>query len=1038
MNFPSTTRITGNRWIAFPCVALAMFGVLLLSSAVSAEVATTASDTGKLQTAPPKSEYRSTRIWAPYDGMTPRVPPQPDYFAVPFMPVSEVGSDGSMKIAGDNQTASIYYSAADATVVEIAANALRDDISRVTGLLPKVSTAAPAATTAILIGTVGESALIDGLAEAEKIDVSAIKGKWEAYTAAVVENPLPGVTRALVIAGSDRRGTAFGVFGLSESMGVSPWYFWGDAPVAKKSALHIAGSHTQSSPGVKYRGIFLNDEDWGFQPWAAKTFEPEVGNIGPKTYATVFELLLRLHANMIWPAMHEFPVESTPFYKNPQNKIVADNYAIVISTSHHEPMLRNSHEYDEDILGPYNYWTNRTKIYNFWEKRVAETAQYENIYTMGLRGRADAGMLAPAGATDEEKAAKIQNEIIPDQRQMIAKHVHADPSEIPQIFIPYKETLVQYQAGLQLPDDVTIVWPDDNHGYIRQLSTPAENARSGGSGVYYHLSYWGVPHSYLWLYSTPPGITRSEMMKAWDFDAHKMWLVNIGDIKPHEIGTEFFLRLARNPEAFRDFDQQAYFTQWASRTFGPKHADAIAAVLDEYFRLNIVKRPEHLNRSSSGFSLTSNGDEAQQRLDDFAAMTAAAEVIYAKLPKEQQPAFYEMILYPARGSNLVNRRVLLAERSRLWAKQERTATAALAAEAQAAHDALFAETQFYNKVNADGKWNHMISPMSVSELPGWAHDTQSPWVMPSTGDYTPPADAALGVAVEGSAAPLEAGSPGELPIFNRHTDPSYFIDVFNRGMESMTWTAAASDPWILLSRTSGDADARIMVSIDWNNMPRGHAAPGTVTITGADTERTVQLHVFHPRDLDLEALPNAVEDKGVVAIEAENFAERHDRTDGTGWRKLDKAAASGDGMTIQPVTAGSIDPAKLPADSPSLTYRFHAFHTGPVKILTQCLPTHRITSEHPGVRYAISLNGDTPRIMDINAAEYSDAWNTNTLRAAAIGVSEHEIANPGLQTIRVWMVDAGVVLDKLTIEIASGTSEAEDLSEHDPNKPAVR
>ncbi|MDI6402856.1 glycosyl hydrolase 115 family protein, partial [Balneolaceae bacterium ANBcel3] len=745
--------------------------------------------------------------------MTPTISDQPDYFAAPFMPVLESPKNGAMTIAANGRVASIYYSAEDANVVGVAAGALRKDIQRVTGLQPELDTGVPQASTAILIGTIGQSPLINGLIEAGKIDVSEINGKWEAYTAAVVNNPLPGVEKGLVIAGSDRRGTAFGVFALSESMGVSPWHFWGNVPVPEKSALYIAGSHTQPSPGIKYRGIFINDEDWGFQPWAANTFEPEVGNIGPKTYATVFELLLRLHGNVIWPAMHEFPVKSTPFYEIPENKVVADNYAIIISTSHHEPMLTNSHEYDEDIQGPYNYWTNRERIYNFWENRVKETAQYENIYTIGMRGRTDAGMLAPKGTTEEEKAAKIQNVIIPDQRQMLADHVHPDPSEIPQIFIPYKETLVQYQSGLELPEDVTIVWPDDNHGYIRQLSTPDENLRSGGSGVYYHLQYWGVPRSYLWFHSTPLGMTQSEMMKAWDFDAHKIWINNIGDIKPYEIGTDFFMRLARNPEAYRNFDQREYFTQWAEHIFGDAHADAIAEVLERYFRLNIVKRPEHLDLIDSGFSHVTNGDEAQQRLEAFVALTESANSIYEQLPESHKSAFYEMVLYSVRTTSLINQKVLLAERSRLWADQNRAATASLAKQARAAYEKSFEEVRFYNEENADGKWNYMVSPMPLSELPQWAHDTQRAWVMPDVGEYTPASEMRLGVAIEGSAEPIEENSAGELPTFNRPADASYFIDVFNQGEGALNWTAETSDAWIKLTQTRAEGDARIWVSI---------------------------------------------------------------------------------------------------------------------------------------------------------------------------------------------------------------------------------
>lgn len=954
------------------------------------------------------------------------------YFATPFLAVSEISPADGFPVAADGRAAPIHYSAADATVVRIAAEALRDDVERVTDLVPEVSTAAPAAgSTPILVGTLGASSLIDGLVSAGKLDVSEVQGHWEAYLAAVVTDPMPGVVRALVIAGADRRGTAFGVFALSEAMGVSPWHFWGDVPTARKSAVHVAaGLHVQPSPAVKYRGIFLNDEDWGLQPWAAKTFEPEVGNIGPKTYATIFELLLRLHANVIWPAMHEFPVETTPFYLVPGNKETADAYAIVISTSHHEPMLTNSHEYDTSVLGPYNYWTNRDTIYNFWEQRVIDTAGYENIYTLGMRGRDDSGMLAPSGTTNQQKAAKIQNEIIPDQRQMIADHVNPNPSQVPQIFIPYKETLVQYQSGLQLPDDVTIVWPDDNHGYIRQLSTAAERARSGGSGVYYHLSYWGVPRSYLWFCTTPPGMTRSEMMKAWDFDARRYWLVNVGDLKPHEIGTDFFLRLARDPEAFRDFDQHAYLTEWAARSFGPLHATAIADVLEEYYSLNIAVRPEHLNRSSSGFDFTGvggRGDDAQARLDRFAALRASAEAIHDQLSGETKSSFYSLVLFSVRASHQVNQKVLLAERSRLWATQGRAATGALADAALAADAALKQELAFYNLVNAGGKWNFMFNPMAASQLPGWAQETQSPFYMSAVGSLTPPASAGLGVVVEGSASPLAEGETGVLPTFERAADSRHFIDVFNTGSTELMWTAMPSESWVLLSQSAGTADARLQVSVDWTRAPRAHSLPATVTIRGAGATRVVQLKVFNPLGLDLAALPTATEENGRLTIAAADYTTRRDAPDGTGWRVVPQATAGGDGMSIEPVTVASIDPGSINADTPSLTYEFHAFRPGSVVLTVKCLPTHRITSEHAGLRYAISLNGDTPRIIDVHANEYTSAWNANVIRAYSAGISRHRIAAPGRQTVTIHMIDPGVVLDRIELQIRPGTFEAETL-----------
>jgi hypothetical protein len=363
--------------------------------------------------------------------------------------------------------------------------------------------------------------------------------------------------------------------------------------------------------------------------------------------------------------------------------------------------------------------------------------------------------------------------------------------------------------------------------------------------------------------------------------------------------------------------------------------------------------------------------------------------------------------------------VLLAEHSRLWAAQGRAATTNLALAAQAAQNAIFAETAFYNQTNANGKWNRTMTVTTTGEA-------KRPYLMPTLGSYAAPAIAGLGVAVEGSAAPLGTNA-GVLPAFNRAANEPQFIDVFNTGTGAMSWTAQSSVPWITLTQTNGNADARIWVGIDWANAPRGYAVPGTITIRGAGATNTVIVRAFYPLSLNLATLPAAVENNGVVTIEAENFTSRQDGTNGVGWRKLVRAVASCDGMTILPVTAATIDPAAISGSTPSLTYQFHTFSSGAATIQVGCLPTHKITSDHVGCRYAISLNGDAPQIVDINADEFTGTWSANVLRATAHGRTGHTIANAGLQTVKVWMIDPGVVLDKLTVTINSGVFEAEHL-----------
>jgi hypothetical protein len=536
-----------------------------------------------------------------------------------------------------------------------------------------------------LVGTIGQSRDLDRLVSLGKLDVSDIKGAWERYKIEVVTNPFVGVAKALVIAGSDRRGTAYGVFTLSEAIGVSPWVWWADVTPQRRETLALnIKPITSQTPSVKYRGFFINDEDWGIHPWAAKTFEPEVGDIGPKTYARVCELLLRLKANYLWPAMHPC---TRAFNLYPQNKIVADSYAVVMGSSHCEQMLRNNvTEYDEEKLGPWDYDKNRTNILTYWQQRLEENGKFENVYTIGMRGIHDGAM--PGGGSTSQKVARLQR-VIDDQRELVAKILNPDPSKVPQIFCPYKEVLTLYQHGLKVPDDVTLVWPDDNHGYIRQLSNPEEQKRIGGSGVYYHISYYGAPEDYLWLDTTPPALIWEEMRKAYANGASNVWILNVGDIKPGEIGTEFFLRLAWDVNRWNENAQLSYLMQWSGRNFGHARGAEIASALDEYYNLNGPCKPEHLHLAH----FTTNYAEIDHRLQQFAALVNKVDAIYNALPREKKDAFYELVVYPVRGSALANQMHLSSSPE----------------QSLKAYEQLQVETTTYNEQVAGGKWRLMMS-----------------------------------------------------------------------------------------------------------------------------------------------------------------------------------------------------------------------------------------------------------------------------------------------------------------------------------------
>jgi Glycosyl hydrolase family 115/Gylcosyl hydrolase family 115 C-terminal domain len=629
---------------------------------------------------------------------------------------------GDFPLVQSSHAAEFVIGASDFRVVSIAVNDLAVDVERVSGRKPAVhTTTAGVAGPIVLIGTLGRAPAIDALVAAGRLDVAALRGAWETFLIATVINPLPGAKSGLVIVGSDRRGTAFGVYELSQAIGVSPWYWWADVAPAHRDALFVAaGTHRLGPPSVKYRGIFINDEDWGLQPWAAQTFEPEHGGIGPKTYAKVFELLLRLKANTLWPAMHAC---TKPFNSFPENAALADDYAIVMGSSHAEPMLRNNvSEWPHDRAADYNYVTNRDGVRKYWEERVAANGRYENIYTVGMRGIHDSNMQGPK--TDAERI-QVLEQVFADQRAMLARHVRPDLEHVPQMFCAYKEVLDLYRQGLKVPDDVTIVWPDDNFGYVRSFASAEERKRSGGFGVYYHLSYLGAPLSYLWLCTTPPALVWEEMSKAYDQGAQRIWIVNVGDIKPAEIGTEFFLQMAWDINRWRRDNLPDYLAEWAGREFGAAHAREIAAIMADYYRLNYQRKPEHLqwwmpNEKPRPSPLTA--EEVQQRLRAFAQLRDRAAKVRTALPAEERDAFFETVLYPVNGTALANERYFAGERVAV------SGLAGAADEARAADARLKDETRIFSEQIAGGKWRGFIRVEPADD--DWRSIRLAPWKIP--------------------------------------------------------------------------------------------------------------------------------------------------------------------------------------------------------------------------------------------------------------------------------------------------------------------
>lgn len=612
----------------------------------------------------------------------------------------------SFSLFTSSSVAAICIDEQDAKVVSIAANAFANDVQLISGKQMQVLNQIPSKGLVVVAGTIGQSKLIDELIKSKKLNVNPIKNGWERFIIQVVDNKL-------LIAGSDRRGTAFGIFHLSRLMGVSPFVWWADAVPKRKDQLFISGSYTSSAPSVQYRGIFINDEDWGLQPWAAKNIDTEIKDIGPKTYAKVFELLLRLKANYIWPAMHPC---TKAFYYYKDNPKVADDYAIVVGGSHCEPMLRNNvfewaenyeHEYGTKP-GEWRYDLNKSQIFNYWDDRVKEAVNYESVYTVGMRGVHDGSMPGPK---DPNEKLKLLQTVINDQRTILNNRLNKPASEVPQIFVPYKEVLSLYRRGLQLDDDVTIIWPDDNHGYIRQLPNAIERERNGGHGVYYHLSYWGAPQDYLWLSSISPSLIAYEMGKAYRYGAQKLWVFNVGDIKPHEMEMQFALDMAWDVKKWNALTVNRYMGAWATELFGLENRNEIFVIKYLYYQLAAAGKPEHLN--SVQYSI----GEMNGRISRYKELAARAEKLAVKIPDHLQSAFYQLILYPVLSAKLMNEKIFYA---RMSIAESDTV---LALKAKLAYDSIQLLTAKYNQQISNGKWNGMMS---------WHPRDQAVFKMPET------------------------------------------------------------------------------------------------------------------------------------------------------------------------------------------------------------------------------------------------------------------------------------------------------------------
>jgi len=803
--------------------------------------------------------------------------------------------------------AAIYVDLNDDPAVQLAAGFLQQDLEAVSGTRPELKTSLNGGTgNIIIVGSLEKSAIIRQLIRQKKITVDHLKGKWEAYQVFTVVNPVKGVANALVITGSDRRGTAYGVFEFSKQLGVSPWYWWADVPVRKKTAILIKRGLVKDAPKVKYRGIFINDEAPCLSNWSREKF----GGFNHRFYAKVFELMLRLKANYLWPAMWG----NAFYYDDSLNIKTADEYGIVIGTSHHEPLMRAHEEWKHFGKGrKWNYDSTAAGLREYW-KGGMERAWNEKIVSVGMRGDGDEPM-------SRETATALLERIVNDQREIIASVTQKPASETPQLWALYKEVQDYYDKGMRVPDDVTLLLCDDNWGNIRKLPKITDPPRKGGYGIYYHFDYVGGPRNYKWINTNPLPRIWEQMHLAWEHGVKNIWIVNVGDIKPMELPISFWCDYAWNPDRIGPADLQTYTEQWAAAQLGSENAREIARILSTYTRYNSIRKPELLDANT--FSISSY-NEFRERVNAWQLLANEAETLAKKIPAEASDAYFQLVLHPVKAMCNLYELYWYTAMNQLYYRTVRNAR--VNEFAQLARNCFVKDSMItlaYHQLE-NGKWNHMMSQTHIGYT-GW----QQPPVnrMP-----------ALKFLPEDSVKQVD-----ETII-----TPVYITSILQ--------------------------------------IPTG---------TGRN--------LFYQQQ------------QSGVSVEASHFTKAVN-SNGISWTVLPDHGRTGSAVTPFPVTA----PAQVPGGSaPQLEYEIYTYSKDSLKLMAYFSPTLNFHGHAEGLQYAVSIDDEVPQIMSINKEDknsISGIWNKWVSENIIIKTTRHFIDKPGKHIIRYWMVNAGVVLQKLVVD----------------------
>lgn len=932
---------------------------------------------------------------------------------------------GAFRLAAGGTAASILVSGEDWQGVIRAASDLGQDIGRVTGTAAQVVKADTPRQGSIIVGTIGKSPLIDGLVKAGKLDVDGVRGQWESFVIETVDG-------SLVVAGSDKRGTIYGIYDISEKIGVSPWYWWADVQPRKSASLYVRqGRYVQPSPKVKYRGIFINDEWPSFGGWATAKF----GGLNAKMYAHMFELLLRLKANYLWPAMWD-----TAFNEDdPDNPHLADMYGIIMGTSHHEPMMRAHKEYTRrrGEVGEWNYATNKARLDSFFTAGLRRNKAYDNIITIGMRGDGDVAM---SDGGDQENM-RVLADVVKGQREIIRNVYGCDPSEVPQLWAIFTEVQRYYDKGFTVPDDVLLLFCDNNWGYLRRTGPKKELNRKGGLGLYYHIDMNGGPWNDRWVTTTTVPKLREQLHLAYRTGIDDLWIINVGDLKPKEMPIDFIMRYAWNPDLIKPGGEQAYLAEWAAQCFGDALAAGVADIVACYTKYNLWRKAEV---QVPGIFSIANHREADRVDSLWLSLEEKAEAVRRQVPGESLDAYYQLVYYPAVASSGVARMYNAVARNRAFARQGRPQAAAWQQLAESLFERDRRLTAYYNDTLAGGKWKNMMQDKHIGYTK-WSMPDDN--ILPRMKAVTPVEGAQMCVVAEGNEHADNYNSALALPVFDSMLDQNYYIDVFNRGTAGFQFTATCSEPWVKLSESKAsidgaDGERRILVSVDWSKVGTGRNE-ATVTLEGGGKAVDVAVKAVKGDAPEVKGRFFGNLSGAEFSVPAHMFS-RNLTGEGQSWIFLPGLGRGEGCMGASDVCRQAGD--KLASSRPTLEYQVLLPDTSVVTLCLGILPVQDVQPER-GLRLAVQIDGQKPVVLDARQG-FKDEFKEYTKENLAMSpnlkplpeveknilltgygqerrnevfdnmrwlTARLPVAGGGLHTLKIMMVDPEVVLERIIV-----------------------